>query len=82
MNSASYTGTVSVDTGTLQIGNNQFSEGFVGTIDDVYVYNYAVDASQIQTDMAEGAPSAPVGLKIGSGTSVKIGASTSVKLGE
>ena len=38
-------------TGTLQIGGNSYGEYFAGRIDDVRIYNRALSASEIQTDM-------------------------------
>lgn len=81
INSTAYIGTVATNTGSLQIGNNQFSEGFVGVLDDIFVYNYAIDAAQILTDMEDAAPPS-VTTKIGSGTSIKVGAGSSMKIGQ
>src|SRR6185295_18245674 len=38
-------------TGTLQIGGNSYGEYFAGRIDEVRIYNRALSATQIQTDM-------------------------------
>jgi chitodextrinase len=46
-------GALNTSTGTLDIGgNNIWSEWFAGTIDEVRVYNRALSAPEIQTDMA------------------------------
>lgn len=70
-------------TGTLQIGNSQFSEAFDGRIDEVRLYNYGISASQVATDcdtqIGGAPPAAPSSVKIGT-VGVKIG-DKDVKLG-
>jgi glucose/arabinose dehydrogenase/PKD repeat protein len=70
--SKTQTGSIPASTGVLRIGGNSiWNEFFVGLIDEVRIYNRALPASEIQTDMttpvgrAPGdtqAPSAPAGL--------------------
>ena len=55
------TGAISASTGSLQIGgNNVFSlpgtEFFAGLIDEVRVYNRALSATEIATDMSTPLP--------------------------
>src|SRR6266513_1600977 len=46
--------------GTLQMGANSYGEFFAGRIDEVRIYNRALSATEIQTDMNTSiAPSAP-----------------------
>src|SRR5262249_8731703 len=42
-------GTLSPNSGTLQIGASQFGEYFKGLIDEVRIYNKALSATEIQT---------------------------------
>ncbi len=52
VSSAARTGTISSSTNALQIGgDNIYSQRFAGLIDDVRIYNNALTAAQIQTDM-------------------------------
>src|SRR5262249_29003667 len=46
---SSASGNVSTTTGTLQIGGSQFGEYFKGLIDEVRIYNRALNATEIQT---------------------------------
>ena len=81
VSSTSYTGTIASNTGTLQIGNNQFNEGFIGVVDDVYIYNYDVGAAQILTDSLTGA-SVTSTVQTGASSSLQIGAGSSIQLGQ
>ena len=50
----SVSGTIAVSNGALRIGgNNLFPEWFAGRIDEVRVYNRALTAGEIQTDMGK-----------------------------
>ena len=51
--STAVTGNLTTGSGALRIGNNTVfgSEGFIGSIDEVRVYNRAISAAEIQTDM-------------------------------
>jgi hypothetical protein len=52
VSSRAVSGSISVTSGTLRIGGNSvWGEYFMGLIDEVRVYNRALTASQIQTDM-------------------------------
>lgn len=54
------TGTINVSTGPLKIGGNAiWSEWFAGRIDEVRVYNRALSAAEIQTDMNAAVGAAP-----------------------
>jgi hypothetical protein len=47
------TGAIATSTGALRIGSNTvYSEHYAGLIDEVRIYNRALSASEIQTDMA------------------------------
>jgi hypothetical protein len=51
--SRTQTGSIAVSTGALRIGGNTvWGEWFAGRIDDVRIYNRALSAAEIQTDMA------------------------------
>jgi chitodextrinase len=53
VSSVAQTGTIATSTNPLQIGgDNLFGQFFTGTIDEVRVYNTALNQSQIQADMA------------------------------
>lgn len=48
------TGSIPISTRPLQIGGNtQYGEAFAGRIDDVRIYNRALTAGEIQTDMSK-----------------------------
>src|SRR5262245_27722858 len=49
VSTSSASGTLSPTTGTLQIGGSQFGEYFKGLIDEVRIYNRALNATEIQT---------------------------------
>ena len=50
--SAAYSGTIGTSSGPLRIGGNSlWGEYFQGTIDEVRIYNRALTALEIQTDM-------------------------------
>src|SRR6478736_6488218 len=54
------TGTISNSTNPLQIGGDSiYGQNFAGLIDEVRVYNVALTAAQIQTDMATPVNPAP-----------------------
>jgi hypothetical protein len=58
--SAAYSGTIGTSNGPLRIGGNSlWGEYFQGTIDEVRVYNRALTAQEIQTDMARPVGAAP-----------------------
>ena len=51
--STAHTGAISTSTNPLQIGGDSlYGQNFAGLIDEVRVYNVALTAAQIQTDMA------------------------------
>src|SRR5438128_8290987 len=51
--SRTQTGVMTASSGPLRLGGNAlFGQYFSGTLDDVRVYNRALSASEIQTDMA------------------------------
>lgn len=53
-------GPVEVTSSPLWIGNNSFGENFVGSIDEVRIYDRALDALEIQADMVRSiAPQGP-----------------------
>ena len=55
------TGQIGTSTGPLQIGgNNVWSEWFQGQLDDLRIYNRALTASELKTDMNTPAAPAPV----------------------
>ena len=79
--SAARTGTIATSTNALQIGGDSlFGQRFAGLIDDVRVYNNALTAAQITTDMntAVGAvadtqaPSAPASLSATAASATQI----------
>jgi hypothetical protein len=45
------TGTLTTSNAVLTIGHNIFGERFIGRIDEVRIYNRALTAAEIQTDM-------------------------------
>src|SRR5882724_9543448 len=59
--SQAQTSALAPTTGTLQIGGDSYGEFFAGRIDEVRIYNRALSAAEIQTDMntAVGTPPAP-----------------------
>ena len=64
------TGSITTSTGPLRIGGNAvWGEFFTGLIDEVRVYNNALTAAQIQTDMATPINKPPVALALASPTS-------------
>ena len=51
--STAHTGTIATSTNPLQIGGDSlYSQDFAGLIDEVRVYNVALTAAQVQSDMA------------------------------
>ncbi len=75
------TGPIATSTGALRLGgNNIWSEWFTGRLDDVRVYNRALTAGQLQTDMTTpvgggGSPNTPPTVTISSpavGTTWKV----------
>jgi hypothetical protein len=61
-------GNLQVNTGQLRIGGNTSpSEFFTGRIDEVRIYDVALDQSEIQTDMATPIPEAPSLQQLGAG---------------
>ena len=58
--STAHTGTIATSTNPLQIGGDSiYGQFFAGLIDDVRVYNVALTAAQIQTDMTTPVTAAP-----------------------
>src|SRR5262249_23030688 len=53
---SSASGTLSPTTGTLQIGGSQFGEYFKGLIDEVRIYNKALNEKEIQTVFQQDSP--------------------------
>jgi hypothetical protein len=55
--SAAVVGAIPVTTGALRLGGNSiWGERFAGLMDDVRIYNRALTAAQVQTDMATAVP--------------------------
>ena len=50
--SAPATGTMSNTSGPLQVGASQYGEHFPGLVDEVRIYNRALTAAEVQTDMS------------------------------
>ena len=74
--SGAQTAPVSTSTSTLTIGGNAYGEYFTGLIDEVRVYNRALTAGEIQSDMATplagGSNSAPTATITSPATNVTI----------
>jgi chitodextrinase len=79
VSSASVTGTMPTSTAPLRIGGNSvWNEWFSGQIDEVRVYNRALSATELQSDMNTPvsadtvAPSTPTGLRQTSATTTSV----------
>ena len=80
--SRAVSGAIPTSTGQLRIGGNSvWSEWFAGQIDDVRVYNRALSAAELQTDMNTPVaavtvdsqpPSAPTGLRVSGRTETTV----------
>ena len=77
MTSRALTGSIVSSTQPLRIGGNQvWGEYFAGLIDDVRVYNRALSAAQIQTDMNTPVSVADTGPPVISSVSTSVGGSS------